>query len=88
MKIFQPKNLQYLFIAAFAFFFMESCKPKGTQSAATGDASKAYVAPGKYDEFYNFVSGGFSGQMAVYGLLFFPPIQKKDGVTVKKQNQC
>ena len=68
MKIFQPKQLQYLFIAAFAFFFMESCKPKGTQSAATGDAAKAYVAPGKYDEFYNFVSGGFSGQMAVYGL--------------------
>jgi nitrous-oxide reductase len=26
------------------------------------------VAPGKYDEFYNFVSGGFSGQMSVYGL--------------------
>jgi nitrous-oxide reductase len=35
----------------------------------TGDAaSKVYVAPGKYDEFYNFVSGGFSGQMAVYGI--------------------
>ncbi len=68
MKIFQPKNLQYLLIAAFTFFFLESCKPKGTQSAATGDASKAYVAPGKYDEFYNFVSGGFSGQMSVYGL--------------------
>jgi nitrous-oxide reductase len=30
--------------------------------------AKAYVAPGKYDEFYNFVSGGFSGQMSVYGL--------------------
>lgn len=30
--------------------------------------SKVYVAPGKYDEFYSFVSGGFSGQMAVYGL--------------------
>jgi nitrous-oxide reductase len=27
-----------------------------------------YVAPGKYDEFYNFVSGGFSGQLAVYGV--------------------
>jgi nitrous oxide reductase len=26
------------------------------------------VAPGKYDEFYDFVSGGFSGQMSVYGL--------------------
>ncbi|MBX7202400.1 MAG: Sec-dependent nitrous-oxide reductase [Bacteroidia bacterium] len=46
-----------------------SCKPKDMGSAVGGDAaSKAYVAPGKYDEFYNFVSGGFSGQMSVYGL--------------------
>lgn len=44
------------------------CKPKGTTGAAGGSAEKAYVAPGKYDEFYNFVSGGFSGQMSVYGL--------------------
>ncbi|HQX72249.1 MAG TPA: Sec-dependent nitrous-oxide reductase [Chitinophagaceae bacterium] len=48
--------------------WLQGCKPKGTQSAAGGDAAKAYVAPGKYDEFYNFVSGGFSGQMSVYGL--------------------
>ena len=48
---------------------LASCKPKNTSQAVSGDAaSKAYVAPGKYDEFYNFVSGGFSGQMAVYGL--------------------
>lgn len=46
-----------------------SCKPKNTMSAVSGDAAaKAYVAPGKYDEYYNFVSGGFSGQMSVYGL--------------------
>lgn len=46
-----------------------SCQPKGPQTAITGDAaSKVYVAPGQYDEFYNFVSGGFSGQMAVYGI--------------------
>lgn len=46
-----------------------SCKPKGAGNAVSGDAAKkAYVAPGKYDEFYNFVSGGFSGQLAVYGL--------------------
>lgn len=46
-----------------------SCKPKDMGSAVGGDAAaKAYVAPGKYDEFYNFVSGGFSGQMSVYGL--------------------
>jgi len=46
-----------------------SCKPKTSDDAVSGDAAqKAYVAPGKYDEFYNFVSGGFSGQMSVYGL--------------------
>lgn len=44
------------------------CKPKGATGVAGGSAEKAYVAPGKYDEFYNFVSGGFSGQMSVYGL--------------------
>ncbi len=46
-----------------------SCKPKGVSGAVNaGSAEKAYIAPGKYDEFYNFVSGGFSGQMSVYGL--------------------
>ena len=46
-----------------------SCKPKGAQAAITGDAaSKTYVAPGKYDEFYDFVSGGFNGQIGVYGI--------------------
>lgn len=48
---------------------MGSCKPKNSSTAVNGDAAaKAYVVPGKYDEFYNFVSGGFSGQMSVYGL--------------------
>jgi nitrous-oxide reductase len=46
-----------------------SCKPKNSGDVVSGDAAqKVYVAPGKYDEFYNFVSGGFSGQMSVYGL--------------------
>ena len=45
------------------------CKPKSTISAVSGDAAaKSYVAPGQFDKFYNFVSGGFSGQMSVYGL--------------------
>lgn len=48
---------------------MPSCKMKTTEAAVSGDAaSKVYVAPGKYDEFYNFVSGGFNGQVSVYGL--------------------
>ncbi|HET9054098.1 MAG TPA: nitrous oxide reductase, partial [Cyclobacteriaceae bacterium] len=58
-----------LAIACLCLVYFQSCKPKGTESAISGDAaSKVYVAPGKYDEFYNFVSGGFNGQMSVYGI--------------------
>jgi len=57
------------FIALVSMVALFSCKTKNTSSAVSGDAaSKVYVAPGKYDEFYNFVSGGFSGQLSVYGL--------------------
>jgi len=46
-----------------------ACKPRNAGAAVTGDAAqRTYVAPGKYDEFYNFVSGGFNGQVSVYGL--------------------
>ncbi len=31
-------------------------------------ASRVYVPPGQYDEFYAFMSGGFSGQVTVHGL--------------------
>lgn len=45
------------------------CKPKNMGTAVSGDnGSKSFVAPGKYDSYYNFVSGGFSGQISVYGL--------------------
>ena len=48
---------------------IQSCKPKGASQVVNSDAAqKVYVPPGKYDEFYNFVSGGFSGQLDVYGL--------------------
>ena len=48
---------------------LNACKPKNASNAVSGDAAeKSYVAPGKYDTYYNFVSGGFSGQMSVYGL--------------------
>ncbi len=62
------KKSALLMLAITALYF-SACKPKNTGTAVSGDAaSKVYVAPGKYDEFYNFVSGGFSGQLAVYGL--------------------
>jgi nitrous-oxide reductase len=58
-----------ILLVLFAILTMVACKPKNTSNAISGDAAaKAYVAPGQYDEFYNFVSGGFSGQMSVYGL--------------------
>jgi nitrous-oxide reductase len=61
--------LEIFVLPSIVLWSMIGCKPKGTQSAVSGDAaSKVYVAPGKYDEFYNIVSGGFSGQMSVYGL--------------------
>jgi nitrous-oxide reductase len=65
------KNTYLLYAVAVAFLLtgFYSCKPKNIGDAISGDAAeKVYVAPGKYDEFYNFVSGGFSGQMSVYGL--------------------
>lgn len=55
-------------VSVISGLFIAGCsKPKvgGTDDAA---ASKVYVAPGKHDEFYNIVSGGFSGQLSVYGL--------------------
>ena len=43
---------------------------KGSSSGALSSnaAEKAYVAPGEHDEFYAFMSGGYSGNITVYGL--------------------
>ena len=61
--------LKSVFAITLGCAFFVSCKPKDSSDTVDGDvASKVYVAPGKYDEFYNFVSGGFSGQVSVYGL--------------------
>ena len=51
------------------FTILWQCKTKSAATATSSDAAqKAYVAPGTYDEFYNFVSGGFNGNVSVYGL--------------------
>ncbi|HEY4653691.1 MAG TPA: Sec-dependent nitrous-oxide reductase [Cyclobacteriaceae bacterium] len=48
---------------------MTGCKPTGPADVAMGDAAmKVYVPPGQYDEFYNIVSGGFNGQIGIYGI--------------------
>lgn len=55
---------------AFTVVLTSAC---GRGSAGIGDAAedaarKVYVAPGDHDEFYAFMSGGFDGQVGVYGL--------------------
>lgn len=60
-------------IATFGLLFLPSCGNQAGQTntgGALGDdvASQVYVAPGEYDEFYAFMSGGFSGQIGVHGL--------------------
>ncbi|MEN8124775.1 MAG: Sec-dependent nitrous-oxide reductase [Bacteroidota bacterium] len=70
------KTMIKSFIAIFTLsVIMVSCgdansnKSTKQSGALSGNAAeKVYVAPGEHDEFYAFVSGGFSGQLAVYGL--------------------
>ena len=47
-----------------------SSAPATLAGAVTGAdaAARVYVPPGQKDEFYAFLSGGFSGQVSVYGL--------------------
>ena len=59
-----------LMIAAIAVTAVAlSCGKASPPVGSAGDAaSRVYVPPGQYDEFYAFLSGGFSGQVSVYGL--------------------
>ncbi len=63
----------FIIVIGFSMIFMSCGKTGGDKSSNSGAlssnmAERAYVAPGEHDEFYAFVSGGFSGQLAVYGL--------------------
>jgi nitrous-oxide reductase len=69
MKTKFKKLFLSLLVVSVSAITWQACKPKAPVSATFADAAaKAYVAPGQYDEFYNIVSGGFNGQMSVYGL--------------------
>lgn len=68
------RKAYYLMISLMGFLAM-SCSQKEKNSEKSGGAidrsavaEKVYVAPGQHDEFYSFMSGGFSGQVSVYGL--------------------
>lgn len=62
--------IKKLFILTVLLGVVASCGNNASQTGALGSdaASQVYVKPGEHDEFYAFMSGGFSGQLAVYGL--------------------
>ncbi|EAR02377.1 Sec-dependent nitrous-oxide reductase [Maribacter sp. HTCC2170] len=66
------KKIKYSILAFLGLaMVLTSCQPKAktTNGAlSSGAAEKVYVAPGEHDEYYAFISGGFSGQLSVYGL--------------------
>ncbi len=56
-------------MGALAMFVSCGNQGGGSQGALKSSAAeKVYVAPGEHDSHYAFISGGFSGQLAVYGL--------------------
>ncbi len=65
---------KFLLSASFivAMILVSSCGNDGKNGSGaisnSDAASKVYVKPGEYDTHYAFMSGGFSGQLSVYGL--------------------
>jgi nitrous-oxide reductase len=58
-------------VAVFAAF--TSCNNSGKSGGKSGAlasniAEKVYIAPGEHDSHYAFISGGYSGNLTVYGL--------------------
>ncbi|MEP0131686.1 MAG: Sec-dependent nitrous-oxide reductase [Eudoraea sp.] len=66
------KNLSYLICVLFGLgITLSSCNNQSQKSngaLSSSAAEKVYVAPGEQDEFYAFLSGGYSGNLTVYGL--------------------
>ncbi len=66
------KTIAMIVVATSILLIIANCNQNATTTgsgALTGSAAqKVFVPPGEHDEFYAFMSGGFSGQLAVHGL--------------------
>ncbi|MBZ0328005.1 MAG: Sec-dependent nitrous-oxide reductase [Altibacter sp.] len=60
--------LSLIFLVGLVSCNNSDASKKNKGALGTNAAEKVYVAPGEYDEYYAFISGGFSGQLSVYGL--------------------
>ncbi|MDO5972511.1 Sec-dependent nitrous-oxide reductase [Flavivirga aquimarina] len=67
MKTFLKSTFALLSILV-AFTSCNNASKSNSGALSSSAAEKVYVAPGEHDEFYAFISGGFSGQLSVYGL--------------------
>ena len=64
-------KFKYLSIMVVIALFAVSCgggSNSNSGALSSNVAEKVYVAPGEHDEFYAFISGGFNGQLGIYGL--------------------
>lgn len=68
MKNISKKTLFSAVGILFLFALIYAGCNQSKSSLSGNEAEQVYVQPGDYDEFYLFTSGGFSGQMGVYGL--------------------
>lgn len=68
------KILNYGIGLLVAASLLTSCGGSGKDKSGSdgalnkNNAEKVYVAPGEHDEYYAFISGGYSGNLLVYGL--------------------
>src|SRR6185503_5887832 len=68
MRLSTQRSLLLAAVAVAGVIYACTPRAKAASLAASDAASKVYVPPGSYDEFYAFLSGGYSGQVSVYGL--------------------
>lgn len=61
-------NYITLFVVLFAIAGSACMQPNNNGALGGSAAEKVYVAPGEQDEYYAFLSGGYSGNLTVYGL--------------------
>ncbi|MES2359154.1 MAG: Sec-dependent nitrous-oxide reductase [Gemmatimonadota bacterium] len=69
VKLYAAVGYVGITLSGLAYACAPSVKTNASSGLLAGDAAtRTYVPPGSYDEYYAFLSGGFSGQVTVYGL--------------------
>ncbi len=73
-SLFGFQKIALLLCLGFGVAMLMGCQQQTATTSNNGGAlsadvaSQVYVPPGQHDEFYAFMSGGFSGQIGVHGL--------------------